>query len=82
VNKPTLSMTIDVEHSIMLTGTAQRHYFDSLKSHNLDLKGLESAIKSRFQTPERTRALLREWASLSLTGVTVSHPAKTLSDCL
>lgn len=45
---------------VMLTGNARQFYFDFLKLRNVSLAELESEIKSRFLTPERTGALLRE----------------------
>lgn len=52
--------------SIMLTGNARQFYLDSLRDKNHDLDELVHTIKDRFQTPERTRALLREWDNTSL----------------
>lgn len=68
--------------SIMLTGHARQFYFDSLKRKNLSLVELEAAVKSRFLTPERTRALLREWEALSLMSIMSLHTSKSASSCL
>lgn len=46
--------------SIVLGGSARQYYFDFFKSKKLDLKAVEEEVKSRFQTQERTHALLRE----------------------
>lgn len=68
--------------SMMLTGHARQFYFDSVKKKNLDLDGLVSEIKSRFITPEKTRALLREWEGLNLKDVIISKPGHSSSACL
>lgn len=68
--------------SIMLIGNARQYYFDSLKPCNLNHKGFEDAMKSRFQTPERTRALIREWDTLTLNKLVASNPTKTHSESL
>lgn len=49
----------------LLVGHACQYYFDDLKRQILDLNVL-AAVKSRFTTLECTKALLREWRSLSL----------------
>lgn len=49
----------------MLTGNARQYYFDFLKPKSLNLTELEKAVKSRFETPERTHALLREWETMT-----------------
>lgn len=66
----------------MLMGNARQFYFDSLKKKNLSIEELEMADKSRFKTPERVHALLREWESLSLKSVTTSSLKNSLSACL
>lgn len=68
--------------SIMLIGNARQYYFDNLKSESLDLSSLEKAIKMRFQTPERTRALLREWEMVTLNSIIASNTSKSPTECL
>lgn len=43
---------------------------------------MESKVKPRFLTPERTRALLREWDSLSLNTIISTNTTKPPSACL
>lgn len=67
--------------SIMLVGNARHFFFDSL-SKILNLMSLAEGVEERFQTPERTRALLFEWEALSLKDVTTTNRDKTPSACL
>lgn len=46
--------------------SAKQLYFDALVSKKIDLFSLLKAVKDRFQTPERTDALPREWEALTL----------------
>lgn len=64
--------------SIMLIGNACQDYLDVLERQNLTLSEPELTIKSRFMTPERTRALLREWKSVSLASILTSNMRKSL----
>lgn len=59
--------------SIMLIGAAHTFYYDVLRPQNLKLTELSDHVRNRFQTPERTRALLREWGSLILTTVIANN---------
>lgn len=68
--------------SIMLTGEARKFYFQSLKAKALDLPSLVAETRGRFQTEERTRALLREWDDMTLTNVRRTQPNKNMSECL
>lgn len=43
---------------------------------------MASLVKHCFETPERARAVVREWESLTLQSVFSAHPAKTLVYCL
>lgn len=46
--------------SIMLTANARQFYLDALRHKNLELEELVKAVKKRFYTPERSRALVSE----------------------
>lgn len=70
------------EFSIMLMGLASQLYFYSLMKKYLSIEEIEMAVKSRFQTPERIRALLREWKSLSLKSLMISRLNKLPSTFL
>lgn len=50
----------------MLTRNTLPSYLEVLSKQTLDLMVLSLHTKERFQTPERTRALLREWNLLAL----------------
>lgn len=65
----------------MLTDNARQFYLDVLRQKNLSLEELLKATKYRFQTPEQTHALLRDWDSLSSTVIMSSIMDKSLSDC-
>lgn len=52
--------------SIVLCGAAGQFYFEYSKGKCLSLTKLAEKVNSRFQTSERTRALLLEWSSLIL----------------
>lgn len=67
---------------IMLTSHARQYDFDTLKYQNLYLCGLEIGMESRLLAPERTRALLREWESLSLTRIIACQSDLSASACL
>lgn len=67
---------------IKLTGNARQYYLDTLRSKNLSIDNLFKSIKDRFQTPERTRVLLREWDSLLLNGIMSNNPDIPQSECL
>lgn len=66
----------------MLTGNASQLCLDVLRPRNLSLDELLKATKDRFQTPEQTRALFREWDSLSLAVIMSSNMDKSPSDRL
>lgn len=66
----------------MLTGNACHFWFDYISPKNLDLIALATAIKKRFQTTERTRALLREWDTMSLKEIMDVNADKTPSVCV
>lgn len=68
--------------SIMLCKEARQYYLDTLRIQKLPLDELVRRIKERFHTPERTRALLREWDNLSFTIVKSKFPSSSLSECL
>lgn len=68
--------------SIMLCSAASQFYFDQLQGKGLSLAGMAEKICSRFQTAERTRALLREWESLSLPSIMTQNQGKSATFCL
>lgn len=52
---------------IMFVGHARQVHFYDLKQKSLGLSELEFAVKLRFSTSERTRALLQAWEATTLT---------------
>lgn len=54
-----------VVFSIILIGSIKLYYYDGLHGNKLLSKELATPVKTRVETPERTRALVREWVSLS-----------------
>lgn len=68
--------------SIMLCSAASQYYFDHLQGKDLSLQEMAKRLSKRFQTGERTRALLREWESLSLPYVINQNLGKPATDCL
>lgn len=68
--------------SNMLSGHARLFFFDALYNKNLDLMALSRGITERFQTSEKTRALLCEWESFTLTSFMTKTWDNTQSACL
>lgn len=68
--------------SIMLTEPASTFYQDYLRQKNLSLTELADAMKESLQPPERKRALLREWNSLTLKTMFESNIDKSPVECL
>lgn len=68
--------------SIMLTGFAEVFYYDDPHGRNSSLKEMSFLFKSRFEIPERTRALVRGWESLTLQTILSTDPLNKLIDWL
>lgn len=66
----------------MLCGSALQYYFDVLKEKDMDLNGLTDSIKNRFQTSERSRALLGEWEGTSFESFMAKNDGKNYTECL
>lgn len=65
---------------IMPIGNARQYYFDTLKLENVDLQALQNIIKDRFQTPELTRSIVREWNSLTFHNIVSINLSKYSSE--
>lgn len=63
----------------MLVNHTRQYYFALLKEMKLGLKGLKKAINYRFDRSKSMREILREWESLTLNIIMVSHPEKIYS---
>lgn len=68
--------------SVILIGNEKQYYFDSLKFYNLNLTGLENAMKAWFQKPERTGALIKEWDEITPDKFIAINPDKTHAESL
>lgn len=68
--------------SIVLTGDARKFHFQNPKEKSLDLSSLVAETRGRFQTEERSRALLRDWDDITLANVRRAQPNKKRSECL
>lgn len=67
---------------MILIRHARQYYFDALRRRSLDMDGLVAAVKSCSTTQECTRALLREWESLSLSMIVRLRNDSSPSTCL
>lgn len=68
--------------SISLTENAFHYYSDNPRPNNFFFDGPVQAMNECFLNRKRNRALLREWASLSLTGVMSKNQTKPTSGWL
>lgn len=66
----------------MLKGHELQFYLDSLKSKSLSFDDLCRSLRQRFEPEERTRALIREWDTVSLPIIIHQNPDKSKTDCL
>lgn len=64
----------------MLSGDARKFHFQILKEKNLNLITLVNETRARFQTKERTQALLLEWDDMTLNNVRRANLYKNLSE--
>lgn len=66
----------------MLFDSNGKFYFDNCRGKGLNLEQLALAEKSRFRTPERARAPLREWDNFTLRLLMSKNPKKVPFECL
>lgn len=67
---------------IMLSERALQYYFNHLQGKRLNSKHLCDAIRKRFLTEKHTRALLREWESITLQTVMTEKSGKETTEYL
>ena len=68
--------------SVMLRKTALDYFYRQVKNRATTIQSLQKAMTSRFETEERTRALVRQWDSLSLARIISDNSGKTTTQCL
>ena len=68
--------------SVMLRKTALDYFYRQVKNRATTIQSLQKAMTSRFETEERTRALVRQWDSLSLARIIRDNPGTTTTQCL
>lgn len=66
----------------MIANQARQYYFDVSKTKSSSFVTLEPAVEKRFQIIKRTKALLHEWVSISMTAIVASNIDKFRSSCL
>lgn len=63
---------------LMLGGLALTFYQDNLRGKTLTLNEFANAIRDRFYTAERTRAIVRAWETISFARIRRQHPQKSI----
>lgn len=66
----------------MLCDAAKKFYYDVLRIKTLSLIEFAQEMKQRFQMPERTRSLLCESDSITLTNIFATNSDKKPATCL
>lgn len=63
-------------------GRASQLYFHKLRGKDLILPKLADDVRHRFQTEDRTGALLREWETMSLRNIISENLSRMGRECL